>query len=284
MLTPRLAIDLSGSTIRILVGNPGGAMRGAEAPVPPGSMIGGSVVDSGALAPVLRQLVALAGVKESRAMIVASDSLASFRVLSFARDATEPKIDSFVRGQLPTDGARMGLQRHEMTINGAERTVYAVAYDRPKVQALAATVRLAGLEPAVVELKSLCVARVTPQPTCVVLDLTVDPAEVFLIDGSLPRLWHSFKADLETGPDTETVASGLLTVLNFYKRQPSGKDFGPETPVLVAGDQSLPPHSTAAVESLVGHPVRDLPCPPRVAPEIRHVNYLACLGLIMRRR
>lgn len=284
MLTTHLAIDLSGTSIRVLVGNLGDRMRCAAAPAPPGSMIGGSVVDGSALAPVLKQLVARAEVKETRAMVAASDSLASFRVLSFARDATDSKIDSFVRAELPTDGARMAFQRHELTHNGGERTVYAVAYDRPKVQALAAMVRLAGLEPTVVELKSLCVARVAPLPTCVVLDMTADPAEVFLIEGSLPRLWHSFRADLETGAGSDEIVAGLRTVLNFYKRQPAGKDFGPNVPIFVSADQPLSSHGAAAVESLLGHPVLALPAPPRVAAEIRHGTFLACLGLIMRRR
>ncbi len=218
-------------------------------------------------------------------MIAASDSLASFRILRFAKDITEPKIEAFVRTQLPADGIRVGVQRHELSANGAERTVYAVAYDRPKVQELAAAVRLAGLEPTVVELKSLCLVRATPVAACVVLDLDADPFEVFLIDDSLPRLWHSFRVDLQAADEVpRKVASAIRAALTFYERQPGGNSFSPEAPVLVSGGQSLPPLSAAVVETLVGHPIRALPPPPRVPPEIEHGAFLACLGLIMRRR
>src|SRR5438552_8209050 len=102
----------------------------------------------------------------------------------------------------------MGMQRVEVADNGPERTVYAVAFDRLKVQGLAAAVRLAGLEPSVVELKSLCVARVPPVPSCVVLDITVSPAEVLLVDGPLPRLRHTFKVDLSNGAELGQPPAG----------------------------------------------------------------------------
>jgi hypothetical protein len=260
-------------------------MRCAEAPAPVGAVRGGAVEDSGAVAKVLRQLVARAEVKETRAMIAASDSLASFRVLTFASDATEPNIESFVRAQLPADGSRMGRQRLDVVTNGDERTVYAVAFDRQKVQGLAATVRLAGLEPTVIELRSLCLVRTVPEPACLVLDLGADPAEIVLIDGNLPRVWHSFKVDLESTAEViERLASALRSVLNFYKRQQGGSDFSPDAPVFITPEQSLSSSGAAALESLIGLPVLALPSPPRVAPEIRHASFLACIGLIMRRR
>lgn len=284
MIPPRLAIDLSGPMIRILVGTPGGPMRGAEAPAPAGAMRGGAVEDSGAVAMVIRQLVARAEVRETRAMIAANDSLASFRVLSVAKDLSEPKMESLVEGQLPADGGRMGRKRIDVSTNGDERTVYAVAFDRPKIQSLAATVRLAGLEPTAIELKSLCVARSLIEPACLVLDLGSDPAEILLIDGSLPRIWHSFKVDLESPENViEKSVSALRSVLSFYRRQPGG-DFRPDAPLFVNAEQSMSSGSLAVIENQIGHRVEPFPVPPRVDPEIRHASFVACIGLIMRRR
>lgn len=249
-------------------------------------MTGGSVSDAAAVAKVLRQLLARTEVTETRALIAASDALASFRVLSFAKDASEHEIEATVQSQLPTDSGRMGVQTHRLSRNGVATTiVYAVAFDRAAIQGLAATARLAGLEPAVVELKSISVARAAPMASCVILDLAGEPAEAFLIDANLPRLWHSFKAKLATGrDDVSAVAAGLRTVINFYKRPPSTAAFGPDVPVLISGAHSLPSKAVATLEHLVGHPFGVLSAPARVPAEIRHGTYLACLGLIMRRR
>src|SRR5579872_5482431 len=104
MITHRLTIDLSGDMIRVLAGIPGGPMRSAEAMAPAGSLSNGSVIQSGAVGALVKELASRADGKETRAMVVASDALASFRVLSFTKDTADAKIDSLVRAQLPVDG------------------------------------------------------------------------------------------------------------------------------------------------------------------------------------
>ena len=281
MIAPRLAIDLSGNAVRVVIGSPGGRMWAASADLPTGSSSHGTVTNGAEVAKVLRQLLAGAEFKESHALIVANDSLASFRVLSFPRDTTEPKIDAAVRAQLPMDGSRMGVQRYELTHNGSERTVLAVAFDRSRVHAVGEAVRLAGLEPTVVELKSLCIARVAPASGCVIVDLSVEPAEAYLISDDVPRLWNTFWVQKES--EAASVATGIRSVLNFQRRQANGKGLVSDLPVYftdLASVQRIGP----AVSDLLGHSVSVTPHLPRVPPEVQDGPYLACLGLLMRRR
>lgn len=282
MLAPRLAIDLSGNAVRVVIGSLGGPMWAASAELPTGSATHGTVTNSAEVAKVLKQVLAGAELKESRALIVANDSLASFRVLSFPRDTSEPKIDAAVRAQLPMDGSRMGVQRYELTHNGSDRTVFAVAFDRSRVQAISEAVKLAGLDPTVVELKSLCLARVAPASECVVLDLSVEPAEAFLISGDVPRLWHTFSVPND-GSQAAAVATGIKSVLNFHRRQATGKGLASNLPVYIT-DQPKVRRFGPAVSHLLGHSVGAMPLLPRVPPEVQDGTYLACLGLLMRRR
>lgn len=282
MIIPRLAIDLSGDAARVVIGSPGGRMWAASAPLPVGAASHGTMSNPAEVAKVLRQILSGAELKESHAMIVANDSLASFRVLTFPRDTSDPKIDAAVRSQLPMDGNRMGVQRYELTQNGGDRTVYAVAFDRSRVNGIAEAVRLAGLDPSVVELKSLCLARVAPASDCVVVDLTVDPAEAYLISGDVPRLWHTFKASGEESEAT-SVATGVKSMLSFHGRQVSGNGLAPDLGVFIT-DPDIAQRIGPAVSDLLGHPVAALPRNPRVAPEVPDGAYLACLGLLMRRR
>lgn len=269
----------------MVAGAPGGPMRTAQAPAPSGTITTSSVRDTAALSEVIHQLAVRLEVKETKAMIAASDSLASFRVLSFPRELTQQKIDALVHAQLPSDGSRMGIQQVDVTVNGSERTVFALAFDRPKVQALAAAVRQAGLEPTVVEIKSLCIARIAPQPSCIVVDLTDEPAEAFLIDRSLPRLWHTFKVDGDgAGESVKRLSAGLAVLVGFYRRLAGGGELGPDVPALIASEQPGAPFPLTALEQQVGRPVRSMPLPPRVAADFSHGPYLACLGLLMRRR
>ncbi|HYM67278.1 MAG TPA: hypothetical protein VEW68_08315, partial [Patescibacteria group bacterium] len=76
----RLAIDLSGSTIRLVNGAMGGSMRCGSGGTPPGSIVNGKIVDAQGVAGALRQLVARTEIQENRALVAVSDALATFRV------------------------------------------------------------------------------------------------------------------------------------------------------------------------------------------------------------
>jgi hypothetical protein len=282
MPASRLAIDLSGNAVRVVIGNPGGRMWAGSAALPAGSSSNGTVTNGAEVAKVLKQVLAGAEFKENHALIVANDSLASFRVLSFPRDTIESKIDAAVRAQLPMDGSRMGVQRYELTHNGSDRTVFAVAFDRSRVHAVGEAVRLAGLDPTVVELKSLCLARVAPTSECMVVDLSVEPAEAYLISGDVPRLWHTFRVPNDRSEAT-SIAAGIRSVLNFHRRQANGTGLVLDLPVYFT-DQAIAQRIGPAVSDLLGHSVSVMPHLPRVPPEVQDGAYLACLGLLMRRR
>src|SRR5439155_634754 len=126
------------------------------------------------------------------ALIATSDALASFRVLDSSTGTADEDIEAELKRQLPQQSDRMSLRRTDVLPGRGLRTIYAVIWDRGQVQAMAETARHAGLEPAVVELKSLCVARAIAAPSCILLDMTGEPCEAVLIDEHVPRVSHVF--------------------------------------------------------------------------------------------
>lgn len=258
-------------------------MRCGEAAAPEGAFDGGRVLNAPAMGQALRQLLARTEISTTRALIAANDAIASFRVATFPTTASDGEIDAAVRSLLPVGSARMALRQVEVRTGLDERTVYATVWDRSLVQPIADTARQAGLEPVVVDLKSLCVARAIEARSCILLDLSTEAHEVVLIDEHVPRVWHTFKANSD-GDLAQSLAIGLKPVLSFYKRRPGNTAFGPESPILVRSDQALPTLMSGRLERLCGHSVLPLPPPPRVPPDVRFSPYLTCIGLVMRRR
>jgi hypothetical protein len=81
---------------------------------------------------------------------------------------------------------------------------------------------------------------------------------------------------------TSSLVTALSSVLRFYERR-RDTDFGPASPILIAGEQVVSAQLLSALSSALGHPAEPLPAPRRVPADIRHGTYLTCLGLIMRR-
>src|SRR5712692_397666 len=282
MPSPRLALDLSGGTLRVLEGMPGGPMRCGEGMATAGALEGGRVLDPGALSQALRLLLARSDITATRALIAANDAIASFRVLAFPKDTPDPEIDVSVRSQLNLGSERMAMRHLELQAGRDERTIFAMVWDRSQVDAIAAAARQAGLEPVAVDLKSLCVARAIPVSSCILLDMSADPCEAILIEDRIPRAAHSFK--VESGGDLGLgLSNGLKPVLAFQRRS-GASGFGPDSPILVRSEQDLPALLTGRLEHLTGHPVDPLPRPPRVDADIRYGPFLTCIGLVMRRQ
>jgi hypothetical protein len=256
-------------------------MRCGELGVPEGAIEGGRIIDPAAVGNTLRQLLARTDITTSRALIAASDVIASFRVLTFPDDTGEEAIDAVVKSQLPATDQRLALRRIEVLTAHPGRTVYAAVWDRTQVKAIAECARNGGVEPAVIDLKSLCIARAVPLSSCIVLDMSDEPHEILLIDAHIPRVWHSippdFGSDLVTG-----LATGLKPVLGFY-RQVSGDAFPADSPIVIRSDEPPAADMAARLAEVCGRPVEALPRPARIDPDLRFGSYLPCVGLVMRR-
>lgn len=261
----------------------GGPMHSGSAGAPPGAVVDGRVQDPAAVGIALKQLLARNGILETRAFVAVSDAVAAFRVLKFPPATTNGEVDSAVARELNLDPSRMATRWVEVQRTLEAREVYATTWDRALVKKAADAARLGGLDPVVVELKSACVARVVPEPSCVVLDTSSDPMEVFLISGGVPQVWHCFHADASLGNDLAPALAGpLRSVLRFNKRRRDSQ-LGSSSPVYIVGEQMLPIQVVASLSETIGHPVLELPMPVRIPPELRYATYLTCLGLMMRR-
>lgn len=256
-------------------------MRSGEGAVAPGAIENGRVVDPAAVALALRHLLARSEITGTRALIAASDSIASLRVITFPKSATDVEIDREVKSQLNLDPDRMAIRYVEVAESRDERTFFAVVWERSAVQGLAAAVRNAGLEPLAVDLKSLCIARAIPVDSGIVLDMSVDPCETVLIDDRVPRVCHTFKVD-SSSDLALSLANGLKPVLGFHQRS-GARGLGADAPILVLVDQALPSLMSGRLEELTGHRLEALPQPPRIDPAVRYGPFLTCIGLVMRR-
>lgn len=276
-------MDLSGNLLRVVEGVYGGPIRCGSGATPPGSLVAGRITDAGAVAAALHQTLARAEIRETKALLAISDAAATFRILRFSSSTTDQAVESAVAKEFPMDPERMETKWVDVDRKGDLRTVYATAWDRSLVSTAMSVAHDAGLDPIAVELKSTSVARTVSDSSCVVLDMSCNPAEIFLIDEHLPQLWHSFELTVQLGEDiTGALIGPLRQVIRFFERR-RDTTFSSNSPILIAGDQVLPGQLLAYLTQALGHPVRQLPPPARIPQEVRHGTYLTCLGILMRR-
>ena len=267
----------------MVAGALGGPMRCGSGGTPSGSLVDGKVLDANAVGSALRQLLARTEIEETRALIAASDAVATFRVLRLPSAAGDQDVDAAVARELPLDPERMATRWLDLNTRQNGRLVYAVSWDRSLVKSITDAAKFAGLDPIAVDLKSACVARAVAEPACLVLDMASNPVEIILIDHHVPQVWHSFRLDVAMGEDAAPALTGpLRMVLRFYKRR-RDTEFKSPAPIIVASEQVLSSRLATTLSERFEHPVVPLQMPARVPQDIRHSTYLTCLGLLMRR-
>jgi hypothetical protein len=241
------------------------------------------VIDPAAVAQTLKQLMARTDVTATHAFVAASDAVATFRILHLPITATDRDVEAAVARELTLDPETTATRWVDVPSTNASRLVYAAAWDRALVKKMTDALKMAGVEPVVVELRSASVARAVEEPACIVIDMTSNPVELVLIDAKMPQLWHSFELPAGGGDDlAAALAVPLRSVLRFYRRRAEA-DFRTTAPIFISGDQAVPAQALTALAEIMQQPVSALPPPPRTPPQVRHATYLACLGLIMRR-
>lgn len=258
-------------------------MKCGSAALPAGSSAALQLADSAAVGHVLKQLLARTEVTESRGLVAVSDAVASFRVLYAPAGCSDGDVNTLVAKELPLEAERIASRWVEVRSSNTARVVYAVAWDRGRVKSVIDALKAAGVEAAVVELRSAALARTVTARQCVIVDLGTDRAEIVLVDEHVPHVWHGLELK---GASTEELApaigNAVRSVINFFRRS-RRSEIESSSPILVACENVLPSQLQADIAELTRQPVQMLPPPQRVPPNVRHSTYLACLGLIMRR-
>ena len=162
-----------------------------------------------------------------------------------------------------------------------EEKVFVVAVPRNAVDALVNTLRQAGVEPDLMDIKPLALARVVKEATAVIVD--VQPTEfdiVIMVDGipqpirtqSLPRAAKSWEEKLPI------IRQELDRTIKFYDSSHPENPLASDTPVFVSGE--LTPESLAGE---LKHPVLPLSSPLKCPPGLLLGRYMANIGLAVKK-
>ena len=257
-------------------------MRCGSGAVGEAAIRAGRIQDPAAVGGALRQLLARTEITQTRAFVAASDTLATFRVLRCPAGSTDNEIAALVSAEVQLDPERIATRWNVVGHIGNQPLIYAVAWDRAVIRGIVDAAKAAGVEAAVIDLRSACLARVAVEPSCVIVDLSSTPFDMVLVDGYIPQVWHGVERRADSTIDLASLDAPLRELLRYYRSRHDGA-FPAVAPVLVSGEQEVQDGEMAALSHATGHPVAVLPAPARIPSHVRHSSYLACIGLMMRR-
>jgi hypothetical protein len=255
-----VCLDFSLNRLCAIEVSDGRVLRWAVQPLSPGSLRGGDPTDVAALAEGIRWTLQGAGIEARRARIAVSDDAAVVRVVEvprMPRRHLRGALRYLSEQQMPFPAGQASLAWDVLERRGDSQRVYLAAAWKDVVQRLAETARAAGLEPELVEPRSLAVGRAIGQDQAIV----VDAAEMQVRLTYVAQAQAPFTDEAPLPPEQEWEA------VNRLLGRALRSDATPAPPVLLAGElepaagrreaAALIVRVEAASEMLNGHgPVR----------------------------
>ena len=167
-----------------------------------------------------------------------------------------------------------------------EPTYFVLGVPRHFVDALAKTLAIAGIEPYLMDLQPLALARAAGRPDAIVVNLEPDCFDIVFIAGGVPAVIHSISPRGEGATLEDNImrlADELTKTAAFYESRHAEGSLRPPAPLLLTGDLALDTPARGLLQSEVKYRVES-PAPPLdCPPELPTPSYTVNMGLALKK-
>jgi Tfp pilus assembly protein PilN len=169
---------------------------------------------------------------------------------------------------------------------GDEPTYFILGVPRHFVDALAATLKIAGIEPYLLDLPSLALARAAGRSDAIIVNMEPDCYDIVFIAQGIPEVMHSISprdegATLED--NIKRLADELTKTAAFYQSRHPDSTLSPATPLLLTGDLTLVTPASGLLQSETKYPIEPLMPSVDAPPELPAQSYIINIGLALKK-
>ncbi|MFW6125894.1 MAG: pilus assembly protein PilM [Chloroflexota bacterium] len=258
--------------------------RWGMVPLEEGAVRDGVILDEEAVVGKLRDMWISQQVGSRRVVAGISGINCLYRVLTF------PELpDSLLPEAVNREAARtLGIPMDQVYVSwqrigsrGEEARVYLAAAPRNAVDRLIRTLRRAGLNPAIMDLRPLAIARTTTEQNALLLDL--QPASLDIVvrmDGN-PAVVRSVSLPREDPLEEKVpiIREELRRAVTFFNASHPEQPVGPDVPLLVSGELADQEEAWPRIAGGETRPVKPLPPPVDTPRDFPAHEYTANIGL-----
>lgn len=283
-----VALDIGGSSVRVLVAKGGKAIDWREAPLEPGLVREGVVADAEGVAAAIKPLLPKRSHLGDRLMVSVTGVRAIPRVLELPR-MKEQMLDAAVSREakrempVPMEEIYLAWQVLEPT-NGNQR-VFALGVPRDILDPLLRALEGAAARPYAVDIKPLALARAADRREVVIADLEPDAIDIILVCSRMPAIMRTVTMQADGTDDdsrVERLYAELARTIKFYNDTHRQEPLSPDTPIVLTGSLAKKAAAVPLPEELVQYETRQLLPPLECPPELPLESYAVAVGLALK--
>ena len=183
---------------------------------------------------------------------------------------------------IPLEGVYLSWQ--VLSVEHGQMKVYLGVVPKDKVDSIMATLKVAGLRAAAMDIKPLCLARVSNEPRAIIVDTCQDAMDIVVLGEGIPEVVRSLQVapEMSQGERIAVLRSELERSVSFYNAAHLDKPIDLTVPILVSGDLVEQDSDKASLAGPRERPVRDMESPLTELEGFNPGRYATCIGLALK--
>jgi len=260
----------------------------ASLPLEPGLVNQGLVLDEARVADELNKLFKLAKIGARRVVAGISGLNSLYRLISLPElpEAILPEaVKQEARRVIPVPLDEVYLSYQRLPAPPGETRVFLAVFPRNVADVLVRTLRLAGVQPYVMDLAPLALCRTLNEPRAIIINTRLDHLDIMVMEDRLPQLIHrlSLAGEVTSAPERlSAITEEIDRTVAFYNSSHGENPLDLTVPLFVCSDLAQLPEGWQSLGGKLGCPVSILPSPVESPDGFDASDFMVNIGLALK--
>ena len=280
-------IYIDDSAIRALTCRGRQPRKWATAPLNPGLVRDGVILDENAIAGKIRELWQSQKFDANKVIAGISGINCLYRLLSLPelpKDLLSEAVSREAARVLGVPLEQLHISWQILSSVGGETLIYLAAVPKTSVDAIISTLHRAGLTPYLMDLKPLALARTITEPGAIIIDLQPSSFDIVVMADGIPQVARSLPLTQGSSLNKKmaSIAEEMDRAITFYNSSHKNEPIEATVPVLVCGELTEHEDFWNLLTGKTECPVQALPSPMAIPENFLPDQYMVNIGLALK--
>jgi type IV pilus assembly protein PilM len=258
----------------------------ASSPLEAGLVVQGLITDEAKVAASVRDLMKNEQIRGGKTVVGVSGANSLYRMITLP-EMPDALLAEAVRREakrvLPVSLDEVYLSHQEVpSVSKGEKRLFLVTYPKNTTDAVIKTSRLAGIDPYLMDLAPLALARIPDEPRAIIVNARGSHADIIVLEDKLPQLIRVLSLSAEAGTLQEKlpgVTEELARTVIFYNSSHAEKPLNQTVPLFVCGELCEFPETWPQLVGRLNFPVSALHSSIEIPEGMPGSDFMVNIGL-----
>ena len=284
-----VTLNISATSIRLLSVKGRHVQKWGDAPLASGLVSDGLILQPKAVGEAIDALFKSTKVPKERVITSLTGLSFTHRILSLPRMKPALLEEAILRGakkEIPLPLEELYLSWQAMGSKDDEIDFFVLGVPRNLIDAMVQTLEEAGIEPYIMDLKPLALARAANRGDTLIVDLEPDCFDIALVANGIPAIMHTITPrgeGVNLEDNIRRLTDELSKTVKFYNSSHPENLLDPTTPLLLTGELSTNATASKLIQAEIEYPVEPLVPPLEFPTDLPIALYATNMGLTLKK-